>query len=157
LEYISAQLSSKLRANIEYRADAQHDLGELLPAVVGAWNTLLSRAKDVAQSWGKKDEIAVLSQRQSEFGQRVDKTNVERWPINKTIHYNEWISLQKQDFLPVVEAFKNLLDALRCSKCQSFMYVIPVRGEIEGLRCDCGSVNINLKKRPKQPSAPAAA
>jgi hypothetical protein len=99
----------------------------------------------------------VLSQRQSEFGQRVDKTNVERWPINKTIHFNEWVSLQKQDFLPVVEAFKNLLDAFRCSKCQSFMYVIPARGEIEGLGCDCGSVNINLKKRPKQPPAPAAA
>lgn len=152
LEYISAQLSSKLRASVEYRADAQHDLGEFLPAVVGKWNSLLSHAKDAAQSWGKKDEISELSQRQIEFGQRFEKTNIERWPINKTIHYNEWVSLQKHDFLPVIDAFKNLLDAFRCSKCQSFMYVIPARGEIEGLRCDCGSVNINLKRRPKLPS-----
>jgi hypothetical protein len=68
----------------------------------------------------------------------------------KTIDYNEWVSLQKGDFLPVVTAFKQLLDVFRCSTCKSFIYVIPVRGEIEGLRCDCSSVNINLKKRPKQ-------
>jgi recombinational DNA repair ATPase RecF len=151
LEYITAQLSSKLRASIEYRADAQHDLGELLPAVLGMWSKLLSRAQEVAQSWGNKDEMARLSQRQGDFGQRVEKTNVERWSINKSIHYNEWASLQKQDFIPVVTAFRELLEMFRCPACRSFIYVIPSRGDVEGLRCDCGSVNINLKKRPKQP------
>jgi uncharacterized protein YbaR (Trm112 family) len=44
---------------------------------------------------------------------------------------------------------KELLDAFRCPTCQSFLYVIPNRGQVEGLRCDCGTININLKKRPK--------
>jgi len=152
LEYVAAQLSSKLRASIEYRADAQHDLGELLPAVLGAWKSLLARAQQVANSWGNKEEVNRLSERQKEFAEKVDKTNVERWSINKTIHYNEWLSLQKGDFLPVVTAFKHLLNVFRCPTCKSFIYVIPPRGEIEGLRCDCSSVNINLKKRPKQTS-----
>lgn len=152
LEYISAQLSGKLRASIEYRADAQHDLGELLPAVLGTWSSLLSRAQQVAESWGKKEEMSRLSQRQKELGQKVDKTNVERWSINKSIHFNEWATLQKQDFTPVVNAFRELLDVFRCPTCQSFIYVIPMRGDIEGLRCDCGSISINLKKRPKQPA-----
>ena len=32
--------------------------------------------------------------------------NVEEWPVNKTVHYNVWANFGKNDFLPVVEAFK---------------------------------------------------
>jgi AAA domain len=147
LEYVSGQLSSKLRANVEYRGDAQYDLGELLPAVLGAYNRLLGKAQDAAQSWGNSTESVKLSQRQKEFSAKVTQSNVEQWSINKSIHYNEWVKLQKQDFIPVVEAFKQLLSAFQCPTCLTFLYVTPPRGQQEGVRCDCSAVNINLKKK----------
>jgi recombinational DNA repair ATPase RecF len=149
LEYISGLLSHKLRANIEYRGDAQYDLGELLPAVIAAWKRLLSRAQESANSWNKKDEVALLSLRQQDFKEKVAKSNVEQWTINKSVHWNEWAQLKKQDFTPVVEAFKNLLACFRCESCNGLLYVSPPKGEKEILRCDCGASSLNLKTKPK--------
>ena len=36
--------------------------------------------------------------------------------VNKAIHYNEWANLSKNDFMPVVSAFKDLLQQFRCAK-----------------------------------------
>ena len=46
----------------------------------------------------------------------------EQWVINKAIHYNEWVSVTKQEFRAVVEAFKSLLLQFRCPKadCESW-------------------------------------
>ena len=149
LEYISGLLSHKLRANIEYRGDAQYDLGELLPAVIAAWKRLMSRAQESANSWNKKDEVASLSLRQQDFSEKVDKSKVEQWAINKSIHYNEWVQLKNQDFAPVVDAFKQLLSCFRCDSCGGLMYVSPPKGPKEIVRCDCGGFSLNLKTKPK--------
>ena len=148
LEYISNHLSDRLRATIEFHGDAQYELGELLPGVVLRWKKLLARAQEAAQSWGrKKDEGEQLSKRQGEFGTLVARSQVEQWAMNKSIHYNEWMTLSKQEFVPVVQSFRTLLDSLRCDKCGGFFYVTPPKGPAEAIRCDCGSVNINLKKK----------
>jgi hypothetical protein len=149
LEYISGLLSHKLRASIEYRGDAQYDLGELLPAVIGAWKKLLGKAQESANSWNKKDETARISALQKEFSARVDKSNVEQWAINKSIHYNEWAELKKQDFSPVVDAFKEMLACFCCDTCGGFAYVSPGKGAKESVRCDCGAFNLNLKTKAK--------
>jgi hypothetical protein len=150
LEYIAGQLSHRLRANIEYHGDAQYDLGELMPAVTAAWNKLLSKAQESAQSWNNKDETASLSARQKEFSAKVGQSNIEQWAINKSIHYNEWAQLNRQDFAPVVDAFKELLARFRCESCGGFIYVSPGKGPKESLRCDCGAVSINLKTKGKK-------
>jgi len=147
LEYISNHLSDRLRASIEYHGDAQYELGDLLPGVVMRWKKLLARAQESAQSWGRKEEVPQLSKRQEEFGALVAKSQIEQWAINKAIHYNEWANLSKQEFLPVVVAFRTLLDSLRCPACGGFFYLTPPKGNAEAIRCDCGSVNINLKKK----------
>jgi hypothetical protein len=118
-----------------------------LPAVVHAWNDLLTRAKEAAQSWNKKEEMAQIATRHDEFRKRLNQSQVEQWAINKSIHYNEWISLRKEDFLPVVSAFQELISSFRCQQCGAFFYVTPPRGQKEAVRCDCGTVNFNLKKR----------
>jgi recombinational DNA repair ATPase RecF len=147
LEYVASHLSDRLRARIEFHGDAQYELGELLPAVARAWNELLGRAKESAQSWGKKEEMSQLNDLHDEFKKKLHQSQIEQWSINKSIHYNEWVSLRKPDFIPVVEAFKQLLESLRCPKCGVFLYVTPQKGPMEAIRCDCGSVNFNLKKR----------
>lgn len=34
--------------------------------------------------------------------------------INKSIPYNEWHQLKREDFTPIVESFKQLLECLHC-------------------------------------------
>ncbi|MFZ5863221.1 MAG: AAA family ATPase [Nitrospirota bacterium] len=149
LEYISGLLSHKLRASIEYRGDAQYDLGELLPAVLAAWKKLLGKAQESANSWNKKEESSRLSGVQKEFSSKVDKSQVEQWAINKSIHYNEWAQLKKQDFAPVVEVFREMLASFRCDTCGGLVYVSPGKGPKESVRCDCGAFNLNLKTKGK--------
>jgi recombinational DNA repair ATPase RecF len=149
LEYISGLLSHKLRASIEYRGDAQYDLGELLPAVIAAWKRLLTKAQEAANSWNNKEECGRLSVYQKEFSSRMDKSQVEQWAINKSIHYNEWAQLKEQDFAPVVEAFADLLASFRCASCGGLIYVSPGKGPKESLRCDCGAFHLNLKTKGK--------
>ncbi|WP_447600264.1 AAA family ATPase [Nitrospira sp. Nam80] len=149
LEYISALLSHKLRASIEYRGDAQYDLGELLPAVVSAFKKLLSKAQESANSWNKKEDCTRLSTYQMEFSSKVEKSQIEQWAINKSVHYNQWIQLKKQDFAPVVETFKDLLACFRCDTCDGIIYVSPAKGAKESFRCDCGGFNLNLKTKGK--------
>jgi hypothetical protein len=154
LEYTAAQLADRLRAQLEFHGDAQYELGELMPAVSGAWNDLLARAKESAQSWGKKDELKQLNVRQDKFNKLLARSQVEQWAVNKSIHYNEWVNLRKEDFGPVVEAFKEFLESFRCSNCGTFFYVTPKKGNPEGIRCDCGA-GFNLKRRAKTAGAVA--
>jgi tetratricopeptide (TPR) repeat protein len=145
LEFMSGLLAHKLRATAEYRSDAAYDLGDLLPSVISAWTKHLSKAQESAQSWKKKEESSRLSILQSEFKSRVQQTNVEQWAINKSIHYNEWAQLKREDFVPVVESFKALLDCFHCSSCGGVVYVSPSKGPKESVRCDCGTIALNLK------------
>jgi hypothetical protein len=148
LEYVGAHLSDKLRARIEFHGDAQYDLGELLPGVINTWNDLLAKAQEAAQSWGKADDVLALTKRQKEFKGCVERSQVNQWVINKSIHYNEWANLKKKDFVPVAESFKSLLDCFRCQDCGAYFYVTPPKGSREGIRCDCGA-GFNLKRKTK--------
>jgi hypothetical protein len=148
LEYAASHLCNELRASVEFRGDAQYDLGELLPAAVQAWRCLLARSKESAQSWGRKEEMGQIAARQEEFNKVAEQTRAEQWAINRSIHYNEWLNLRAEDFGPVVDAFKKLLGCLHCQTCGTFFYVTPKKGQQDGVRCDCGAVNFNLKRRP---------
>jgi len=149
LEYVSADISHKLRAKVEFRGDAQFMLGDLLPAATSQYTKLLDDAEKAATSWGKSELAKELSEKKTQFKELVTKSNVEQWQTNAAIHYNEWANLEANDFEPVAIAFKNLIDALCCpeNNCKSVLYVIPERGERDTVRCACGAININLKKK----------
>lgn len=147
LEFLALELSRKLRAKAEIGAVENYELGDLLPAVVHRYKELMNKGKDSAQSWDQKQLIADLVQREKQFGEKVNKTNVEQWAINKTVHYNEWANLDINDFKPVVASFRELVEALKCVKCNGWFYATPPKGKIDGLRCECGDTNINLQKK----------
>ncbi len=148
LEYDAQQLAQKLQATVPFRGDARWDLGELLPPVINRFQTLLGKGADAAQSWRDEDAKLVIANLKNKVSQAYNRTQAEQWPINTTIHYNAWNNLQEQEFLPVANAFKELLLQLRCQSCDTYLHVLPQRGSSpEELRCDCGKVSFNLKKR----------
>ena len=74
--------------------------------------------------------------------------NVESWAVNKAVHYNEWANFGRNDFEPVVAAFRELLECFRCDSCDSGLHLTP-RKNPKSLRCGCGLVNFDLKPKPK--------
>lgn len=147
LEFVSGELCHRLRARVEFRGDAQYQLGELLPAAVGQLRALYGKGKAAASSWKQQQILDELSGLEAAFGALVEASNVERWQINAAIHFNAWDNLAKGDFEPVVQSFRKLVEAFYCSTCRAALRVSPERETMEALRCGCGQTNINLKKK----------
>lgn len=145
LEYEAAELCHRLRAPVEFRADAQYQLGELLPSATKHQRELLKKAKVSANSWNKPELVAQIATREASFTKIVEESRTEQWQVNAAVHFNSWANLSKQDFNPVVQAFKNLLAAMACADCTSYFRVSPDRESPEFFCCDCGTTNLNLR------------
>jgi recombinational DNA repair ATPase RecF len=146
LEYTSTELADLLAAQIPFRGDAGYDLGELFNAVVGRQRELLGLAASAANSWNKDDDKEKVEQLKEQRKAALAKYGDEQWVVNKAVHYNEWAEFSKADFTGVVEAVRALLEQFRCPACESWLYPSPPR-DPEALRCRCGSINLNLKKK----------
>jgi hypothetical protein len=144
LEHFAKEACDRLRANVEFRGDAQFTLGDLLPNATGSLGSLLKKAKAAANSWGQKDVVERITAIESAFGEVKTKTNYDTWQINTAVHFNEWADLQREDFAPVVSAFKGFTGAFACETCSEMYFVAPNRGQKEALRCGCGALNLNL-------------
>jgi hypothetical protein len=148
LEYVAADLADELGAKVKYRADGGYDMGELLSAVISRQGELLKQAAKAAKSWGDDEQIKKVEELQKARTEIMKEKGGEDWVINKAIHYNEWATLFREDFKPVVDVFKRLLQLFRCAKpkCDSWMSVTP-RNEPVDLRCSCGTLRLNLKEK----------
>ena len=149
LEYISAVLADNLRAQVEYRGDANYDLGDLLPPILNRWKDRLKKGVKSAERWGHGDAKAALETKLAEAETLIQKIIDEQGAINKSVHFNEWANFSKSEFEQVAEAFKALLDHIRCNnpKCGGYPYLTPRKGASEQLRCSCGAINVNLKTK----------
>ena len=147
LEYISVVLADNLRAQVEYRGDASYDLGDLLPPTLNRWKDRLKKGIKAAEHWGHGDAKKVLEVKLAEAETLIQKSSTEQWAINKSVHFNVWENFTKTEFKEVADAFKALLDHIRCqnSKCGGYPYLTPRKGASEQLRCSCGAINVNLK------------
>jgi len=83
----------------------------------------------------------------------VTQSQSEQWEINPAVHFNEWANLQRQDFEPVVAAFKQLEREFECPVCGDLIYVVRAGKTKEAARCGCAKVNLNLKSKPKDAAA----
>jgi ABC-type branched-subunit amino acid transport system ATPase component len=147
LEYESAELCHRLRAPVEFRSDAQYQLGELLPPAIMRMRELYRRAKEAANSWNQKEIIGQISVREAEFIKLAAASKTEQWQVNVAVHYNSWENLGKEDFAPVVKAFRDLLGGFICMDCGEYLRVSPDRETPESIRCGCGKTIINLSKK----------
>lgn len=147
LEYFAKEACHSLRAPVEFRGDAQFTLGDLLPNAVSKMKKLLGAGKAAAQSWKQTAPLASLESLDSTLTDALKVTQVDQWQVNAAVHFNEWATLQKQDFAPVVAAYKDLVAVFYCDKCSGTLFVTPHSGQAEALRCSCGSLNVNLIKK----------
>lgn len=147
LEYIATVLADNLRAKVEYRGDANYDLGDLWQPVTNRWQDRLKQGVKAAAHWGHDADKSKLEGMLAEAEVLIRKTNVEQWAINKSVHFNEWENFTSSEFKAVAEAFKSLLEHIRCrnTKCGGYPYLEPRKGSSEQLRCSCLSINVNLK------------
>jgi hypothetical protein len=152
LEYAAAEWCARLGGRVEYRSDGKYELGDLLPAAIGAMNDLFRKAKAAAGSWGDKERVEELGKANDAFSDAVTASNSEQWEINPAVHYNEWANLHKEDFKPVVEAFKALERQFECETCGDLIYVVLTGKTKEAARCGCNKVNLNLKVKMKEPA-----
>ena len=90
-----------------------------------------------------------MIEKQGQAKTLIAATYVEQWTINKSVHFNEWENFASSEFQEVVAAYQALLDHMRCSnaKCASLPYLMPRKGSSEQLRCNCQTINVNLKTK----------
>ncbi len=147
MEYVARELADRLGAKPPFRGDFSYDLGDLLPAVIGRHKQLLKRAADAANRWKDEDGKARVKALQTARKEALAAYSGEAWIVNRAVHFNEWANFTTAEFRKVVEAFRRLLGEMQCAVCETWLYVTPRKGYSENLRCECGSVTLNLKPK----------
>jgi hypothetical protein len=142
LEHFSHESCSRLRATVEFRGDGQFTLGDLLPRAAGSLRDIYRKGKVATQSWGQ--DISQLNSCEGALAAAATLSNVDQWQMNAAVHYNSWASLVREDFLPVVSAFRDLIRQFSCEACGGMFYVSPAHGSPELLRCSCQKTSVNL-------------
>ncbi|WP_419936978.1 AAA family ATPase [Candidatus Palauibacter sp.] len=144
MEYIAGELADMLGAKPRFRGDFSYDLGDLFPAVIARHGELLRLAAKAANKWKNEEAKESIEALKSARAEALAAHHSEEWVVNKAVHFNEWANFTAAELRDVVDAFKTLLAELRCSSCESWLYVTPRKGHPEGLRCRCASVMLNL-------------
>lgn len=149
LEAALAALADSLRSQVVYKADNNHELGELLPSVRGKYAKLLKQAANSANSYGNdtvKEQVAALQDRRATVGLLADG---EQWAINPAVHFNEWANFSKEDFEPVIAAWREFLEMFTCDKtdCHGWLQVIRSGGSEVQVRCGCGALSLSLQTK----------
>ena len=148
LEHFGQETCHRLRAPVEFRDDAQFMLGDTLPNAVGSLGKTLKNGRAAATSWNQDSLATAIEEREKLFAAARTATKIDNWQVNAAVHFSGWADLKKEDFAPLVAAFRDLVNRFTCEGCGGLLYVSPERGEREALRCSCGTVNINLKRKP---------
>ena len=146
-EYTAAILADNLQALVKYRSNAKYGFEDLLTPTLNRWCELLKRGIESAKRWDKNEIEARLEMKLGETKKLIHKAATEQWAINPSIHFNEWENFTKNEFKEVIDAYKALLDHIRCSDCGCYPYVMPNTGAAEQLLCGCGTISINLKTK----------
>jgi len=133
-----------LEASVPYRADARWDLGALLPAAVSALRKKLREARQAAERWGNETAAEALGEMESVVRQIFARTQAEQWAVNPAVHYNRWAEMTPGDLQPVVEAFRDLFNAMRCSHCGGLYRVLKQNGRDASISCPCGALSATL-------------
>jgi hypothetical protein len=149
LESVMADLAAYLRGQVVYSPEAAYELGDLIGAVKGAHGKWLKQASDAANSWdddAAREKVQLLKEARSQAGFAQEG---EQWAVNPAVHYNDWATFTRDDFLPVIAAWKQLLNLFTCANdsCESWIFVSGPKGNEDALRCRCGDYNLNLLRK----------
>ena len=150
-EYLFTEACRSLRAPVRLSSSSQWTLGEVLPPAVGEYKKLLKLAKVSANSRNLKERVKELADISDSLGTAYADTNAEQWGVNASLHYNEWANLTKEDFQPIVEAFKKLFIAFHCPNCHGLIKAIYYNNDPVSLSCNCGAIDYSLIEKGNSP------
>jgi hypothetical protein len=146
LEFVFGEICNNLEAQVVYRGDNQHSLGDLLPQGNSRMQKLLKEAIGVAKHWNKDSVVSEIEDFKTQLSEAYQETQAEQWAVNPSVHYNEWANLQVADFRPVADAFKKLCEFFFCSNCASALQITKAGYKKDALKCHCGNHNYNLNR-----------
>lgn len=147
LEFMATILADSLQAAVQFRGDGQYSLGDLMPPVLSRWRKKIADAIKVANSWEKEDDKARLTELLARIDDARGRTQAEQWAINPAVHYNVWANFRPNEIRPVVQAFSDILSTMQCQTCKGYAELQPRYAQAETIRCNCGDLFINLKKK----------
>lgn len=149
LESSLADVAASIQGQVVFRADNNYDLSSFFSAVKGRYGALLKKATASANSWNHDAAKQKVEALKDERTKAILAQDEENWAINALVHNNDWATMAKTDFAPVVEVCKQFLGLFTCSNdaCDGWIYVLGFPGKEEELRCPCGDFNLNLRKK----------
>ena len=144
LEYIARMICHGVRAPVRFRSDDRYELGDLLEPALSRILRFLRDARKAARSWGDEGLAGSIDCEIDAYKKAFQETQLTRWTINPSVHYNEWISLSPDEFRSVCDSYRALIDLTKCSSCQGFLYTIFHDGKPDVMKCNCGKRRYNL-------------
>ena len=136
-----------LGASVIYNSLAQWELEDWLFPAMDQYKDFLKRYRNASISWGNPAFVAAAEELESIRQQVYSKTYIEQWSINSSLHYNNWENMTKEDFEPVVAAFRDLRALFLCSGCGGYIERTPRKGPLKLVKCRCGRVSWNLQHK----------
>jgi hypothetical protein len=80
----------------------------------------------------------------------INETRAEEWAVNASVHCNTWgENCTKEDFAPIVKAFKDVCSLFECKHCGTLLELSLVDNKLASLSCRCGEEVFNLKIKSK--------
>jgi len=148
-------ICESLSATIRYHGIHQWDLGEYASAALGAYKKHLKTAKNNARILSDTEKLKEFEKIDKESTEKFNKSQIEQWAINANVHYNNWTTFTKEDFLPLISAYKDLFGLFSCQKCGGLIAYNELRGENAraNVSCGCGDFFWNVSENVKPPPA----
>lgn len=146
-EFFYEQVCDSLQAEVPYKGDGRWDLGAFLKGAKKTYSEYLKKAKKAASSWNNQDDLEKYTEIQTLFAEAVQRSQTEQWGINENVHYSKWADFEKDDFLPIVEAFQDLEDLFICPTCKGVLTLNTKGITPSNVKCPCGNINWNLEPK----------
>jgi energy-coupling factor transporter ATP-binding protein EcfA2 len=147
-EYYEA-VCDHLGAYVQYRTDGKYDAGAVLFPALEAQKSLLKTAIKAAQSWGESERLLELEAIETLRKEAKAAAIAQQWMINEGVHFSHWNQLSPAEFIPVVDAFKNLAKQFSCEDCGALISLIRENNKDVMLRCACPRWAFNLQAKPQ--------
>lgn len=147
-EYFFENICDFLRArNLRYKGDHRWELGDFAPAAISTYKGCLRKAESNFKKMEQQDKLEELEELEKKANEIITRSQIEQWIINENVHYNRWGEFNKEDFEPVVEAFKDLFNLFTCSSCGATISVSERRGKPPKtiLSCKCGKIFLPIQ------------
>jgi len=143
-EQYFTDVCNNIFASVEFRSDGRYDLGELMGSAMSRLKELTKIANQVKKSWDKDsidDTLLVFSEKRKAVFAKVAN---EQWAININVHFSEWEDFTKEDFIPVVNSYRELFQLFQCDYCGGMIKVLREGKNLQNVRCNCDKLNWNL-------------